>query len=376
MRPRKPAATEWSRDDAPPDYSRRVSTVTRRLSQLGGELFLLALVIAGTSMVLSAVFSGHAERPKRVAVGNHTQVVEAVAFSPDGRTLASCGWDHAVHLWNIDRANSGKAIGDPVVLPHDSVRFAVAFSPDGMLLASAGQNSLTIWSRSSGQYTPRTQSEGDTFRCLAFSPDGQTLALGCDDGSIRLWDSNTGEQKSRLPGHSDVVRSLSFSPDGRFLASSGQDREVVLWDAVRFERIRSLSNAGCNPVQIVAYSPDGRHVAVGELSASPVDVTLVDPNTGEVHKRLTGHRFGVNAMAFSPDGEFLATAGGDRCIKLWNLKDGKEQITLNDGIGCIKSLAFSGDGSWLAFAGSDYTVRMWDVSRQQAHLVGRAPLKT
>ncbi len=376
MRRRELEAPGWARDDAAGEFSHRGSFATRRLWLIGGELLLVAIVVAGTAMVLSAVFTDPIGRPKRVSLSDHTQLVEAVAFAPDGRTLASCGWDQSVHLWDVAGVLNGKPGSEPVVLGHDSVRFALGFSPDGSLLVAAGQNSLTIWRRTAGRYIPRARTEGETFRCVAFSPDGQTLALGCDDGSIRLWDSSMVRERNRLPGHGGVVRSLSFSPDGRTLVSSGQDRQILLWDPVRCQRIRSLGTAGGNPVQIVAYSPDGKDLAVGESSGNEVDVTLIDPATGEVRMRLAGHKAGVFAMAFSPDGEILATAGGDRCIKLWNLKEGKEQITLHDGVGRVKSLAFSVDGEWLAFAGGDCTVRMWDVSRQQSHVVGRAPLKT
>jgi WD40 repeat protein len=89
--------------------------------------------------------------------------------------------------------------------------------------------------------------------------------------------------------------------------------------------------------------------------------------------RLKGHRHGVNALAFSPSGHILATAGTDRCIKLWNLADGLEQGSLKDGVGTVKSLSFSIDGAWLAFAGSDSSVKIWDLANQRSQVVGRAP---
>jgi len=149
----------------------------------------------------------------------------------------------------------------------------------------------------------------------------------------------------------------------------------MLWDPIRGVSLRSLGYSGANPVQIVAFSADGRDVAVGEIADGPQDIILLDPETGEVRTRLTGHLRGVSALAFSPDGHTLASAGLDRCIKLWDLTDGKEQASLRDGVGTVKSLSFSVDGAWLAFAGSDYTVRIWDLASGQSHVVGRAPLK-
>jgi WD40 repeat protein len=255
------------------------------------------------------------------------------------------------------------------------VRYAVAFSPDGTLLAAAGQDSLTIWSRGSGQHTPVTEKDGATYRCVAFSPDGSTLALGTDDGTVELWDADAKVERAVLRGHVDVVRSISFSPDGKRLVSSGQDRQIMLWDAEHGVAIRALGYSGPNPVQVVAFAPDGRNIAVGEVTDSPLDVVLLDTETGAIKMRLKGHRHGVNALSFSPNGQLLATAGVDRCIKLWNLADGIEQVTLKDGVGTVRSLSFSVDGSWLAFAGSDSTVKIWDLAKQQSHLVGRAPVR-
>jgi WD40 repeat protein len=110
---------------------------------------------------------------------------------------------------------------------------------------------------------------------------------------------------------------------------------------------------------------------VGEVAVSPQDVILLDPDTGSIHGRLPGRGFGINALAFSPDGRILATAGTDRCIKLWDLKEGNEEATLRDGVGWVKSLAFSVDGAWLAFVGSDHSVRIWNLTQVRSQVLGK-----
>jgi len=342
---------------------------------LSGQLFLVVILITGSAMVCSRAFMDPVDSSHPVKLKGHTQLVEAVAFSPDGKTLASCGWDNSVHLWDVTRLKNGTK-AEPVVLPHGSVRYAVAFSPDGTLLAAAGQDSLTIWSCQSEHYRPVVEREGETYRCVAFSPDGGTLALGSDNGTVQLWDVSTGVERAVLRGHAEVVRSISFSPDGRRLVSSGQDRQIMLWDTVRGVSLRSLAFPGSYPVQFVAFSPDGREVAMGEVADSPQDVVLVDADTGAVRKRLTGHRQGLSALAFSPDGHTLASAGVDRCIMLWDLTQEQPQAEIRDGVGLVRSLSFSRDGAWLAFAGSDYTVKIWDLASRWSHEVGRAPLRT
>jgi hypothetical protein len=302
----------------------------------------------------------------------HTRLVEAVAFSPDGRTLASCGSDHVVRVWDVSRL-ADEQVGESVVLPRASRPLAIAVSPDSRTLAVGGFQSLTIWARQADEYQIVIDEEGTTYRCLAFSPDGRLLALGGDDHKVRIWDMPSGHERAVLNGHADVVRTVAFSPDSRRLISTGQDRFVMLWDAIDGVAIRPLGLPGSNPVQFGAFSPDGRTVALGESAASPQDITLFDAETRALRTRLTGHLTGINALAFSPDSRTLASAGIDRSIRLWDLATAKEKTCLTADVGWVKSIAFSPDGAWLAFAGNDCFIRIWNLNSQRSICVGTSP---
>jgi WD40 repeat protein len=352
-----------------------LAVLVRRSCRALWRLTVVGLVITGCAVVLSVDLSEpgqDASRPSSVT--EPTTRIEAVAFAPDGRTIASCGWDTSVRVWNVG-CEDGSRSREPIYLNHDSPRVAMAFSPDGRYLATSGEGSLAVWSRESGAYKPLFEKIGLTFRCLAFSPDCETLALGGDDGAVRLWDSSRWRERAILLVHNDVVRCVAFSPDSRRLVSSGEDRSVMLWDAVRGVAIRQLARPGTNPVQLAAFSPDGKTIAIGEISGFPYDVGLVDPETGAIRAKLAGHEGGICTMAFSPDGRTLATAGVDGCIKLWNLSSGKQRQTISDHVGRVRALAFSPNGAQLAFADIDENLRLLDLKPKGIRLFSRVLTK-
>jgi WD40 repeat protein len=242
--------------------------------------------------------------------GHVGAAVTAVAFSPSGTILASAGRDSVVRLWDPASAAAIRNLAGS----EEGLR-TLAFSPDGATLAAGGEDtSIFLWDVATGKLRTILAAPGDFVNAIAFSPDGKILASGSQNGRITLWDVASGRQLKTLLGHSGDVTSLAFSPNGTTLASAGGDGTLRLWD-VPSRTQRLVLRGNTKRIKTVAFSPDGLTLAgAGEDNR----VTLWDPATGRPIRTLAGHAAAVTAVAFTRDGKTLASAGLDGQVILWN----------------------------------------------------------
>ncbi|THA33733.1 trypsin-like peptidase domain-containing protein [Streptomyces sp. A1547] len=244
---------------------------------------------------------------------------------------------------------------------------AVAFSPDGQTLATAGQDTMVrLWNLSTRKLRATLDGHTNQVTSVAFSPDGRTLATGSTDKTVRLWDMATEESRATLTGHTKGVTSVAFSPDGTALATGGDEGTVRFWDVIKKVGVSTLPVSADYTVPSVAFSPDGTAFAAGSADTT---VHLWDLQSGEERAALIGHTEPVFDVAFSPDGKTLATTSHDYTAKLWDLTTGKPRVTLIGQLLRVFSVAFSPDGSTLATAGEDKTARLWDVNTGKARAV-------
>jgi WD40 repeat protein/serine/threonine protein kinase len=345
-----------------------------RLCRDGSRLTLRGLADAITAIALSPdgrtlVTCGDSrglliwDLPSQQYVRIQGYLSRSAVFSPDGRTVAIAGYtSRAVHLWDV----SSRC--ERATLPHETAVVAVALSPDGALLASScTDGTVRLWNVAQRRELTVFHGPAQGVRCVAFSPDGLTVAAAGFDASVRLWDIPGQRAIATLEGHKAPVFGLSFSPDGKTLASASVDSTVQLWDTATRMRITTLRGQR-TIVLAAAFAPDGKTLATGSGDGT---IQLWNTETNALAKLLRGHSDPVGALAWAPDGKSLISACWGGTVKVWDFPTEGERDTLPAPGAGLNSVSFSPDGTILAISDSQNgTVALWDVaSRQEVRLV-------
>ncbi|KAL7903892.1 WD40 repeat-like protein [Trichoderma velutinum] len=284
----------------------------------------------------------------------HSESVLSVAFSADGRYLASGSWDKTIKIWD---ATTGKE--RQTLKGHSDTVRSVAFSVDGRYLASGSDNrTVKIWDVTIGKQRQTLKGHSDWVASVAFSADGRYIASGSWDKTIRIWDTTTGKEQQTLKGHSNTVYSIAFSADSRYLASGSWDKTIKIWDAITGKERQTLKGHS-NAVYSVAFSADSCYVASGSRDRT---IKIWDMTTGKEHQILQGHSDIVNSVTFSADSFYLISGSDDETIKIWDVTTGKTQQTLKGHSGAVFSVAFSADSRYLASGSRDNTITIWDAT--------------
>lgn len=347
----------------------------------------------------------------------HTGNVDRLAFSADGKTLISGSSDGTIQLWNAQTWQHRKTFNPGykhlsfALSPNDdtlanayengTIQFydvktghhkatitgympgkistafypqnSFTFSPDDKkLLTSSGH----LWDVETGQQHVLTEGLKN-HNPIVFSPDGKFIASGNKAGGIFIWYANSGVPRTILAGHSDEIACLVFSPNGKYLASGcadysehtnkSNDTSIRLWN-VQTGRQKTILTGHTGGVACIAFSPDGQMIASGSEDNT---IRLWDTNTGQHIKTLEGHTGGVACVVFSPDGKMLASGSRnsenredkktDYTIRLWDVNTGNQKYILSGHTGRILSVVFSPDGQTLKSGSQDGSIRVWDT---------------
>ncbi|WP_418006425.1 WD40 repeat domain-containing protein [Nostoc piscinale] len=289
----------------------------------------------------------------------HTESVTSVSFSPDGQSLASSSLDKTVQIWQKNPVTGEFDLQPAKTLVDQDWVYCVTYSPDGELLATGNRDATVKLWRKDGTLVKVLKGHKGWVNWVSFSPDGQLIASASDDRTVKIW-RRDGTLVKTLSGHQNGVTVVAFSPDGQMIASAGRDKIIKLWQRQQnsdnnfdFQAYKDLEQH-TSTIWSLSFSIDGLKLASG----SDDNTVNLWSSTGALIKTFKGHSDAVASVAFSPDNKILASGSYDKSVKLWSL-DAPSLPILRGHQDRVLSVAWSPDGQMLASGSRDRTVKLW-----------------
>ena len=326
------------------------------------------------------ILRGLSDRSQKTLLG-HTDLVNAVVFAPDGRSVVSASRDRTIKVWDIDGGREMRTL-----IGHDDWVNALAVSPDGAMIASGSgrqtipaptrkDNTIRLWDSSTGNEVRKLDGHEGPISALDFSPDGSRIASASWDKTIRVWNVANGEEVLTIAGYEHAVSCLVFLPDGGRIVAGSLGRipivgakqsdpsaSLKIWDATNGRELSTIPVQD-RPVASVAVSSDGGRIVWG---ASDGTVNVCDIGSAPDCRVVGTHDGAVHSVALNPDSAYVLSCGSDKTVKLWDAATGRAKersalATLRGHDSYVSSAAFGPDGTTIVTGGFDKAVRLWDV---------------
>ncbi len=330
----------------------------------GGGIFTWAWLLSQRAPATTPVRTTTAQIRTLLTYRGQSGEVTAVAWSPNGRHIASGGNDSTIRVWN---ASTG---ADQLVSHgHSGGIPAITWSPDSTRIASmtsgpsvsggppASDNSVHVLNATTGNpiYIYHGHSSGITD--VAWSPRGERIASSSTDYTVQVWNAANGENPLIYRTHAWYVWTLAWSPDGKRLASGGPDGTISLWDAVSGHTFLSY-RGHINAVEAITWSPDGKFIA---SASDDYSVRIWNSASGKLVYSYHGHSSYVRAVAWSPDGHSIASGSNDKTVQVWDSASGKMNDIYRGHSGAVTAVVWSPGGRVIASGSTDGTVQLWQV---------------
>ncbi len=281
----------------------------------------------------------------------HKRNVSAIAFTNNGATLVSSGFDNNVRIWNVRSGSQTKLLS-----AHRSDVNAIDIH-NGKVISADTRGEIVLWDLKTGKALKNFQGHNASVSSVVFSGTDKKFFSSSTDNKIKFWyTANTRKEQYIFRAHNNPIRKIIYSHKKRFLASASASKEIKLWN-LETGRVLRRYNGHEGGVNTIAFSTSGNFLASGGFK----NVKIWSTRSRRLRTAIHAHEGNVTSIAFSPNGQWIATAGEDHLVKIWNRKSGKLLKAFNGHTGSISTLAFTPDGKKLASGGQDATIRLWKV---------------